>query len=88
MEQDVDTLAAGTDEISEGEETDFDWAGLESEVAQIGFVPESATRNLVGYFRDCAVASQRGLKLLNVFDDPAAQIVPAPVDAGCAKSDH
>jgi hypothetical protein len=71
--------AEGEEIESEGD--NLDWAGLDAEVAQVGYVAESTTRNLVGYFRDCAVANQRGLKLLNIFGESDAQVLGVPANA-------
>ncbi len=59
----------------------FDWAGLEDRVDLEGYVEPSAARSLVGYFRDCAIATQRGLNLRDVFDDRDAQVLSVPPDA-------
>ena len=63
------------------QEDEFDWAGLEAEVEQVGYVEESNTSKLVNYFRDCAVSNQRTLKLFNIFDDRDAQVLSVPADA-------
>jgi hypothetical protein len=38
----------------------LDWAGLEDRIDLEGYIDASAARSLIGYFRDCAVATQRG----------------------------
>jgi hypothetical protein len=39
----------------------LDWAGLEDRVELEGYVEPSPAGSLVSYFRDCAIATQRGL---------------------------
>lgn len=66
----------------------LDWAGLSQEMGQQGHVEPTESSNLVGYFRDCTVASQRSLALRNVFEVSDAQCISVPNDAWLAAIDE
>lgn len=70
-----------TDVADEDGETGIqtpDWAGLEERTEQAGYVEETVARSLVSYFRDCAVATQRGLNVRDVFGESDAQVLVVP----------
>jgi hypothetical protein len=67
------------DDDGESDDGRYDWAGLTERVDRDAFIEQTVARRLVGYFRDCAVATQRGLSVHNV-EDREAHVLPVGID--------
>ena len=66
---------------ADGLDVAVEWAGLSGEQPPQAADERSEANDLVAYFRDCAVASQRSLAQRNVFEANDAQCLALPLSA-------